>query len=123
MPSIRTTFWRDRAPRTTLTRDGGTPVAFATSPHSAAVAAPLTGGAVTWAAKATSALATSCSRAARGVRRMVSSASTAPMLSGRGGGRRAGDGPGGEQRLELVGAHRLGEEVALGAVAAEHAQG
>src|SRR4051812_8310659 len=122
MPSIRTTFWRDRAPRPTLTRDGGTPVAFATSRHSAAFAAPSTGGAVTWAAKAPSAPATSRSRAARGVRRMVSSASTAPMLSGAGGGRRARGRPGREQRLELIGAHRLREEVALGAVAAEVAQ-
>src|SRR3954469_19712271 len=106
----------------TLTRDGGTPAAFATSRHRASFAAPSTGGAGACAAGGAGGGGGSRSRAARGVRRMLRSASTAPMLSGAGGSGRAHDRPSGEERLEVLGRHRRGEQVALGAVAAEPAE-
>ena len=49
-PSTRTTLSRAFAPRTTLTRDGATPARAAIRRHSASLARPSTGGAVTRAA-------------------------------------------------------------------------
>jgi hypothetical protein len=45
-PSTRTTLSREVSPRTMLTRRAGTPARRATRRHSAAFAAPSTGGAV-----------------------------------------------------------------------------
>src|SRR4051794_41729764 len=55
--------------------------------------------------------------------RVDGAAATARMVSGGRGGVQARGRPGGEQRLELVRAHRRGEQVALRAMAAEALEG
>src|SRR5687768_7883111 len=80
-PSTRTSLSRAVCPRTTCTREGGTPAASATSAHSAAFAFPSTGGAVTRTTMAPARSPTTSLRRARGCSRMGMSACTAAIVA------------------------------------------